>query len=90
MPSSALPRPADEAARDALLQRLDAYLCEIKESQIRDGLHILGSSPQGRQQIDTLVALARFPGGTAPGQRSLLVALGAGPRNWTASMVLIR
>jgi cobaltochelatase CobN len=68
-------KPADEAARGALLQRLDAYLCEIKESQIRDGLHILGSSPQGRQQIDTLVALARFPGGTAPGQRSLLVAL---------------
>ena len=68
-------KPADEAARNALLQRLDAYLCEIKESQIRDGLHILGSSPQGRQQIDTLVALARFPGGKAAGQRSLLVAL---------------
>ena len=68
-------KPADETARHALLQRLDAYLCEIKESQIRDGLHILGSSPQGRQQIDTLVALARFPGGTAAGQRSLLVAL---------------
>ncbi len=68
-------KPTDDAGREALLQRLDAYLCEIKESQIRDGLHILGTSPQGRQQIDTLVALARFPGGTADGQRSLLVAL---------------
>jgi cobaltochelatase CobN len=68
-------KPADDDGREALLQRLDAYLCEIKESQIRDGLHILGTSPQGRQQIDTLVALARFPGGTAVGQRSLLVAL---------------
>ncbi|CAN7227168.1 cobaltochelatase subunit CobN [Polaromonas sp. LjRoot131] len=68
-------KPADEAARNSLLQRLDAYLCEIKESQIRDGLHILGSSPQGRQQVDTLVALARFPGGAAAGQRSLLMAL---------------
>ncbi|WP_416221416.1 cobaltochelatase subunit CobN [Rhodoferax sp.] len=68
-------KPADDAGREALLQRLDAYLCEIKESQIRDGLHILGTSPQGRQQIDTLVALARFPGGTLAGQRSLLVAL---------------
>jgi len=68
-------RPADDAGREALLQRLDAYLCEIKESQIRDGLHILGSSPQGRQQVDTLVALARFPGGAAAGQRSLLAAL---------------
>ena len=68
-------KPADDAARSALLQRLDAYLCEIKESQIRDGLHILGSSPKGRQQIDTLVALARFAGGTAAGQGSLLVSL---------------
>jgi len=68
-------KPADDAGREALLQRLDAYLCEIKESQIRDGLHILGTSPQGRQQVDTLVALARFPGGAAAGQRSLLAAL---------------
>ncbi len=68
-------RPADEAARDALLTRLDAYLCEIKESQIRDGLHVLGSSPAGRQRVDTLVALARFPAGKDAGQDSLLVAL---------------
>ncbi|EYC51541.1 cobalamin biosynthesis protein CobN [Hylemonella gracilis str. Niagara R] len=68
-------QPVDDAGREALLRRLDAYLCEIKESQIRDGLHILGSSPQGRQRVDTLVALARFPAGTAPGQLSLLEAL---------------
>ncbi|MDY0745569.1 cobaltochelatase subunit CobN [Paucibacter sp. R3-3] len=68
-------RPADDAAREAMLQRLDAYLCEIKESQIRDGLHILGRSPQGRQRTDTLVALARFPGGKGAGQQSLLAAL---------------
>ncbi|MBA4267577.1 MAG: cobaltochelatase subunit CobN, partial [Comamonadaceae bacterium] len=57
------------------LARLDAYLCEIKESQIRDGLHILGQSPQDRQRTDTLVALARFPCGKGAGQGSLLVAL---------------
>ncbi|MET0209904.1 MAG: cobaltochelatase subunit CobN, partial [Burkholderiaceae bacterium] len=68
-------KPADDAARDGLMQGLDAYLCEIKESQIRDGLHTLGSSPRGRQRIDTLMALARFQGGSAPGQKSLLVAL---------------
>ncbi|MDM0035105.1 cobaltochelatase subunit CobN [Variovorax sp. J22P271] len=67
--------PTDEGARERLLQGLDAYLCEIKESQIRDGLHVLGRSPQGRQRIDTLLALARFPGGTAASQKSLLVAL---------------
>ncbi len=68
-------RPVDDAAREGLLNRLDAYLCEIKESQIRDGLHTFGASPQGRQRIDTLLALARFPGGTLPSQKSLLVAL---------------
>ena len=68
-------RPADDTAREGLLERLDAYLCEIKESQIRDGLHTLGSSPQGRQRVDTLIALARFSGGKAAGQQSLLVAL---------------
>ncbi|WP_137916997.1 cobaltochelatase subunit CobN [Hydrogenophaga sp. 2FB] len=67
--------PADDAQREQLLARLDAYLCEIKESQIRDGLHILGRSPQDRQRTDTLVALARFPGGNGAAQASLLVAL---------------
>ncbi|HEY6879734.1 MAG TPA: cobaltochelatase subunit CobN, partial [Polyangiales bacterium] len=37
------------------------YLCELKESQIRDGLHVFGRSPQGEQRVDTLVALARMP-----------------------------
>lgn len=67
--------PQDDAARQQLLQRLDAYLCEIKESQIRDGLHILGQSPQGRQRTETLVALARFPRGAGPEHDSLLRAL---------------
>jgi cobaltochelatase CobN len=69
--------PADEAARAALLTRLDAYLCEIKENQIRDGLHVFGQSPQGRQRLDTLRALARFDRGNAPHERSLLRALAA-------------
>ncbi|MEO6273275.1 MAG: cobaltochelatase subunit CobN [Rhodoferax sp.] len=68
-------QPTDDAERDALLRRLDAYLCEIKESQIRDGLHIFGQSPTGRQRVDTLVALARYPGGAAAAQGSLTVAL---------------
>ena len=67
--------PADEAARQRLLERLDAYLCEIKESQIRDGLHVFGRSPEGRQRSDTLLALARFPRGKGQGQASLLQAM---------------
>ncbi|CAA2106568.1 cobaltochelatase subunit CobN [Variovorax paradoxus] len=49
------------AEDDAVLARVDAYLCELKETQIRDGLHVFGASPQARLRRDTLLALARFP-----------------------------
>ncbi len=51
---------------DADLQRLDTFLCDLKEAQIRDGLHILGESPTGQQETDLLVALTRLPGGERP------------------------
>ncbi|MGB3692004.1 MAG: cobaltochelatase subunit CobN [Spirulinaceae cyanobacterium] len=40
---------------------IDGYLCELKEAQIKDGLHILGQCPQGRQLRDLIVAIARSP-----------------------------
>jgi cobaltochelatase CobN len=46
---------------DELLVKLDGYLCEIKESQIRDGLHTFGRMPEGNQLIDLLLALHRLP-----------------------------
>lgn len=46
---------------DELLVKLDGYLCELKEAQIRDGLHILGKVPAGEQLIDLMVALHRIP-----------------------------
>lgn len=40
----------------------DGYLCELKESQIRDGLHIFGQCPpEGRQLRDLIIAIARHP-----------------------------
>lgn len=39
----------------------DGYLCELKESQIRDGLHILGTCPQNTQLRDLIVSIARYP-----------------------------
>ncbi len=58
-----LAAPDNPDAEDALLTQVDAWLCELKEAQIRDGLHIFGRSPQGVQRRDTLQALARFPVG---------------------------
>lgn len=65
-----------EADAAVWLPRLDTYLCDLKESQIRDGLHIFGESPTGRLRIDTLLALLRIPRGDGKGaQSSLLRAL---------------
>ncbi|NJP09966.1 MAG: cobaltochelatase subunit CobN [Leptolyngbyaceae cyanobacterium RU_5_1] len=46
----------------SILNSIDGYLCELKEAQIRDGLHIFGQCPQGRQLRDLIVAIARQPG----------------------------
>lgn len=63
--------------REDALAKLDRYLCELKEMQIRDGLHVFGQSPEGVQLRDLLVALIRSPRGTAPADASLLRALAA-------------
>jgi cobaltochelatase CobN len=61
---------------DSWLPQLDAYLCDLKESQIRDGLHVFGESPAGPLRRDTLLALLRIPRGDGQGgNASLLRAL---------------
>ena len=60
---------------DAALKKLDSYLCELKEMQIRDGLHIFGETPVGQQLTDLLVALVRTPRGSGAGDASLPRAL---------------
>ena len=63
---------------DGDLGKLDAYLCELKEAQIRDGLHIFGQSPTGDQERDLAIALARVPRSAGKGRdASLLRALAA-------------
>ena len=66
---------ADDEGTDDALVKLDRYLCELKEMQIRDGLHVFGSSPTGTPLRDLLVALARTARGGKPGDASLLRAL---------------
>ncbi len=67
--------PEDDA--EAALQKLDNHLCELKELQIRDGLHVFGLSPAGDQLTDLLVALLRSPRGSRLEDASLLRALAA-------------
>lgn len=78
---------SDADADEDALAKLDNHLCELKELQIRDGLHIFGKAPEGDQLTDLLVALARVPAATG-GAPSLLRALaedlnlGFDPLDW--------
>ena len=57
----------------AALGKLDGFLCELKESQIRDGLHVFGRSPERDQLTDLLVAIARCPRGDGKGAHASLL-----------------
>src|SRR4029079_440844 len=46
----------------ALIEHVDGYLCEIKDLQVRDGLHVLGQVPQGEQFRGLLAAIMRLQG----------------------------
>ncbi|WAL59833.1 cobaltochelatase subunit CobN [Thermocoleostomius sinensis] len=61
-PQSLTPDPQLLSSWSEFLAQTDGYLCELKEAQIRDGLHIFGQCPQGRQLRDLIVAIARHPG----------------------------
>jgi cobaltochelatase CobN len=62
---------AEEAG--SALGKLDAHLCDLKELQIRDGLHVFGKSPEGEQLTDLLIALTRLPRGDGQGPRASLI-----------------
>ena len=63
---------------DTALSKLDNYLCELKEMQIRGGLHVFGLSPEGESLSDLLVSMVRLPrGDNDPADASLMRALAA-------------
>jgi len=48
-----------EAEFDDFLLHVDGWLCEVKDVQIRDGLHILGAAPQGEARTNLVLAVLR-------------------------------
>ena len=63
---------------DSALAKLDNYLCELKEMQIRGGLHIFSKSPEGDARRDLLIAITRLPRRDGrSGDASLIRALAA-------------
>ncbi|MEU1903784.1 cobaltochelatase subunit CobN [Streptomyces hygroscopicus] len=69
-------RPDDDGFDDFLLH-VDGWLCEVKDAQIRDGLHVLGTAPTGPERVNLVLAILRARqiwGGTSalPGLREAL------------------
>ena len=54
---------------DDFILHIDGYICELKDAQIRDGLHTLGEAPQSEMLIGLLLALTRLNNGDIPGLR---------------------
>ena len=52
---------------DATLDAADGYLCELKEAQIRLGLHTFGTLPDDQRACELLLCLARAPQAGLPG-----------------------
>ncbi len=70
-------RPDDDEF-DEFVMHVDGWLCEVKDVQIRDGLHILGEAPAGEGLANLVLAILRanqvFAGavGAVPGLRTAL------------------
>jgi cobaltochelatase CobN len=61
-------RPTDDDTA-ALVQHIDGYLCEVKDIQVKDGLHVLGRAPEGEQLRGLTAAMLRLGAGDVPGLR---------------------
>ncbi|WP_439382785.1 cobaltochelatase subunit CobN [Amycolatopsis lexingtonensis] len=70
-------RPHDAEFDDFLLH-IDGWLCEVKDAQIRDGLHVLGAAPTGEARVNLVLAMLRASQmwggkqGAVPGLRAAL------------------
>lgn len=73
---NALPANQQDALQqDDLLRQVDTYLCELKEAQIRHGLHRFGQIPERHNLSETLVALTRLPRGEGVNDAGILHCL---------------
>ena len=57
---------------DDFILHVDGYICELKDAQIRDGLHTLGEAPESEMLIGLLLALTRLNNGDIPGLRQAI------------------
>jgi cobaltochelatase CobN len=60
---------------DGFLERLHGYLSELSDTQIRDGLHLLGVPPTGTRLEEFLFTLTRLNNGSVPSLRQSIAEL---------------
>jgi cobaltochelatase CobN len=71
--------PPEDEVFDEFVLHVDGWLCEIKDAQIRDGLHVLGRAPEGDELVNLVLAVLRpsqIFGGQVNGVMGLRTALG--------------
>ncbi|MCP9786329.1 cobaltochelatase subunit CobN [Cyanobium sp. N5-Cardenillas] len=69
---------------EARLEAADGYLCELKEAQIRLGLHTFGTLPAPAKLAELLLCLARAPQAGQPGlNQALALDLGLDLDPWS-------
>ncbi len=59
---------------DRFIGRLHAYLSELADTMIGDGLHVLGQPPEGDRLVEFLVQLTRLGNGDVPSLREEVIA----------------
>ncbi len=59
--------PLEASDLESRIDRADGYLCELKEAQIRTGLHVYGHLPSPEPLLELLLCLARPPLAEGPG-----------------------
>ena len=82
-------RPGDEEFDDFILH-VDGWLCEVKDAQIRDGLHVLGQAPEGEARVNLVLSILRATqiwGGSNNALPGLRAALGLKENSESTSAV---
>ncbi|QEY31727.1 cobaltochelatase subunit CobN [Synechococcus sp. RSCCF101] len=81
----ALPELSGEEEREERFAAADGYLCELKEAQIRVGLHRFGVLPERERLLGLLACLCRPPLAGEPGlPQALALDLGLELDPWSA------
>ena len=67
--------PVEDEAFDSYLERVHGYINEIKDTNVRVGLHILGQAPGGEMLAEYLLAMTRVENGDTPSLRRVVADL---------------